>query len=263
MPLNRFFYNLRRSIGFSHNFLSGLAMFSMLIDHIALTLIQNGKLYGYNQALYESAIMQDEAKIWLILYTIMRMFGRIAFPIFAFLIVEGFRKTNNLFKYFLRLLVLAIISEIPYDLMVFNECLTIRSFEVQNVVFTYLIGIIMLVVIRYLNAFPEFLSIFPALAAGFATRLIKADYAIEGIVLIYVFYMFRHDNNLKCIIALAVTFVMSFEHYYGAAALSIFFIYLYDGTKGNIDLRNFRYVFYPVHMLVLYGILFFSNIKNR
>lgn len=263
MPFTRYLRNLKRSIGFSHNFLAGVAMFTMLIDHIALTLIRNGKLFGYNDTLYEMAIAQEEGKMWLTLYTIMRMVGRISFPIFTFLIVEGFRKTNNLFKYILRLLVLAIVSEIPYDLMVFNEVFTVRSLEVQNVVFTYVIGLVMLIVVRYMYAFPTVLTILPAIIAGFLTHLLKTDYAELGIILMYIFYIFRHDLNLMCIITIVLTFIYSFQNYYGVAALSVIFIYLYDGTKGDIDFRRFRYIFYPLHMLILYGIIYFSNIGNK
>ena len=158
------------------------------------------------------------------------------------------------------MLLLAIISEIPYDLMVFNEILSIRCFEIQNVVFTYVIGLLMLVVIRYVNSFSTILSVFPALVAYGLTYVLKTDYALEGIILIYVFYMFRNDLNLMCIIVMIVTFIMSFEKYYGSAILSTIFIYLYDGTKGTLDFRPFRYAFYPLHMLILYGIVFLSNI---
>ena len=262
MPISRSLHNLRRSIGFSHNFLSAVAMISMLIDHMALVLIKNGKLYGYDAVLYNNAIALDDAKGWIMLYTIMRMIGRLSFPIFAFLIVEGFRKSNNLFKYILRLLILAIVSEIPYDLMVFNEIFTVRCFEIQNVVFTYVIGLLMLIIIKYVNSFSVILSVFPALIAGLLTYFFKTDYAIEGILLMYVFYMLRNDINLMCLVAAIIAFVMSIENYYGTAILSIAFIYLYDGTKGDLDFRRFRYLFYPLHMLILYGIVYFSNIYN-
>lgn len=258
MPLSQSLQKLRKEIGFSRNFLMLLAMGAMLADHIALTLIMNGKLYGYDISLYNNAIELENAKIWLILYKIMRSFGRISFPIFAFLLVEGFRKTSNLFKYFLRLLFLAIISEIPYDLMVFNEFMTPRCFTVQNVVFTYVIALLMLCLIKVASSLPSFFSIIPAVMAGFATKFLRTDYAIEGIALVYVFYMFRNDLNIKCIIAFFITFFMSFENYRGVAALSIFFIYFYDGKKGDLNLKRLNYLFYPLHMLVLYGILFFT-----
>ena len=263
MPLVRYLQNKLRDIGFSRNLLAIIAMFSMLIDHTALTLIQNGKLYGYDAALYRNAISLPEAKRWIMLYTIMRMIGRIAFPIFCLLLVEGFRKTSNLFKYFVRLFILAIISEIPYDLMVFNEILTPTTFQVQNVIFTYLIGLLMLLVIRMIHMFPSFLTIFPVIGAGFATHFLKTDYALEGIILIYVFYILRHDINVKCLLGLIITFTMSLEHYHGAAIISMFFIYFYDGQKGYLDLKRFSYIFYPLHMLILYGIVYFSNFGNR
>ena len=139
MDILRWLESKRREIGFSHNALIIIAMFTMLIDHIGFVLIKNGKLYGYDIALYENAVSLAAAKPWLTLYTICRMIGRISFPIYAFLIVEGFRKTSNVFKYILRILALAIISEIPYDLMIFNKCLSSDCLMLQNVLFTYFI----------------------------------------------------------------------------------------------------------------------------
>ena len=261
MPLDRYLQRVKRDIGFSHNFLIVVAMFSMLLDHAALTLIRNGKLYGFDVDLYNNAVMLDDAKFWIILYNVMRIIGRLAFPIFAFLLVEGFRKTSNLFKYFLRLLLLAFVSEIPYDLMVFNEFLTTRCFAIQNVVFTYIIALLMLTCMRLINGLPSFLTIFIAILAGVLAKALRTDYAIEGIVLIYIFYVFRFDLNIKCILALIITFLMSIEHYYGTAIFSVFFIYFYDGKKGYVDIGRVAYIFYPLHMLLLYGILFFTYWK--
>lgn len=258
MDILRWLESKRREIGFSHNALIIVAMFTMLIDHIGYVLIKNGKLYGYDLALYENAISLTEAKPWLTLYTICRMIGRISFPIYAFLIVEGFRRTNNIFKYILRILMLAIISEIPYDLMIFNKCLSSDCLMLQNVLFTYFIGLIMLLFVRALNSISEVLSLVPAVLAVLACFFLKTDYWLEGIILIYIYYMFRYDLNVKCLFMLIVTFLMSIQHYYGFGVLSVFFIYFYDGQKGYFDLKRFPYLFYPLHMLVLYGIIFFT-----
>lgn len=261
MSLDRYLQRVKREIGFSHNFLTVVAMLSMFLDHAALTLIRNGKLYGFDVDLYNNAIMLEDAKLWIVLYNVMRIIGRLAFPIFAFLIVEGFRKTSNLFKYILRLLLLALISEIPYDLMVFNEFLTVRCFTIQNVVFTYVIALLMLTCIRLSSGLPSLLSVFIAALAVVLAKLLRTDYAIEGILLIYIFYIFRADLNIKCILALIITFLMSIEHYYGTAIFSVFFIYFYDGKKGYVDIGRVAYIFYPLHMLLLYGVLFFTYWK--
>ena len=262
MILERYLQNKRRELGFSKNLLTVIAMLTMLIDHIAFMLIKNGKLYGYNESLYNNAISLPEAKKWVILYQIMRMIGRISFPIFCLLIVEGFRKSSNIYKYILRVLILAIVSEIPFDLMVFNEFLTPITRTAQNVVWTYFIALIMLVVLKILNSFSTILGVFSVIIAMLITYYFKTDYAIEGIIIIYVMYMFRNDVNVKCFILLFITFIMSFGNYYGAAILSVPFIFLYDEQKGYIDLKRIHYVFYPLHMLILYAIVFFSNVQN-
>ena len=258
MNILRWLESKKREIGFSHNALIILAMFTMLMDHIAYVLIQNGKLYGYDAVLYENAISLPEAKPWLILYKILRMIGRISFPIYAFLIVEGFRKTSNVFKYILRIFLLAIVSEIPFDLIVFNKFLSAECFMLQNVLFTYFVALLMLIAARELNAISEVLSVIPAILAIVICYFLRTDYWLEGILLTYIFYMFRHDLNVKCLLALIITFVMSLQRYYGFAAVSVFFIYFYDGQKGYIDLKRIHYLFYPLHMIVLYAIIFFT-----
>ena len=258
MDILRWLESKRREIGFSHNALIIIAMFAMLIDHIGFVLIKNGKLYGYDAALYENAVSLAAAKPWLMLYTICRMIGRISFPLYAFLIVEGFRKTNNVFKYILRILILAIISELPYDLMIFNKCLSSDCLMLQNVLFTYFIGLLMLLCVRAVNSISEILSVVPAVLAAVACYFLKTDYWLEGIILIYVYYMFRYDLNVKCLLALIIIFLMSVQRYYGFGVLSVFFIYFYDGQKGFLDLKRLHYLFYPLHMLILYGIIFFT-----
>ena len=253
----------RREFGFSRNFLLVVAMVSMLIDHIGFTLIRNGKLYGYDLTLYENAISLEQASGWLTLYRVCRMIGRISFPIYAFLIVEGFRKTSNIFKYILRILLLALISEIPFDLMVFNELpYSVDCLEVQNVLFTYFVGLLMLLAIKAINFLPMFLSCVPAILATIICYFLKTDYWLEGIMLIYVYYIFRHDLNVKCLFVLLITFFMTLERYYGIGVLSVFFIYFYDGQKGYLDFKRLHYIFYPLHMLVLYGIVYFSYFNN-
>ncbi len=261
MDILRWLEQKKREIGFSHNFLVIIAMFTMFLDHFAIIIIQGGKLYGYDYTLYQNAIKLPEARKWIMLYTILRCIGRISFPIFSFLIVEGFRKSNNVYKYFMRILILAIVSEIPFDLMIFNR-LSMEGFQVQNVLWTYLVGLLMLAIIKLMSSFPTFLTIIPAAIACVITFFLRSDYWLEGILLIYIFYIFRHDLNMKCLLTIVVTLVSTIEKYYGFGVLSVFFIYFYDGTKGQLDLKRIHYIFYPLHIALLYGALYISNIYN-
>lgn len=257
MPFLRSLENKRREISLTGNMLKIVAAISMLIDHIGVMLIQNGKLYGYDNALYQNAISLPEARDWLIIYRLCRIVGRIAFPVFAFLIVEGFRRTSNRFKYAIRLLILALISEIPFNLMVFNRYI---CFDTQNVVFTYFIGLLMLAAISRMNDMPMPVSAVIAVVAGVICYFLKTDYAIEGIILMYIFYIFRHDINVKCALAVIICFIYSFKNNFGMGILAVPFIYFYNDRRGELDLKQFFYVFFPIHMLVLYAIVFISYI---
>ena len=261
MDILRWLELKKREIGFSHNALVIIAMFTMFLDHFALIIIQGGKLYGYDYTLYQNAIKLPAARIWIILYTVLRCIGRISFPVFSFLIVEGFRKSSNVYKYFMRILIFAIISELPFDLMVFNR-ISIECIKAQNVLWTYLVGLLMLSIIKLMSSLPTFLTMIPASIACAITFFLRSDYWLEGIILIYVFYIFRHDLNLKCLFALIVTFLSTIEKYYGLGVLSVFFIYFYDGTKGQLDLKKIHYIFYPLHIAILYFALYISNVYN-
>lgn len=248
----------KREFGISHSVLKIIAMATMFIDHAAIMLIKNGKLYGFDEALYQNAIALPEAKSWLIFYKICRMIGRIAFPLFALLIVEGFRKSSNVFKYFVRIFVLALISEIPFNLMLFNKFF---CFDLQNVLFTYLAALLMLICIKIVGQAQIFLHILFLAIGVTICYFLKTDYWLEGMLLIFVLYEFRHDLNAKCLAALVITLFSSVENFYGAGALSIIFIYFYDERKGYFDVKRFSYVFFPLHMLVLYGIVYFSYLQ--
>ena len=107
--------------------LKWIAVISMLIDHTAEVLI------NHNAALTDP--------IWAQIYVLMRGIGRIAFPIYAFLLVEGFLHTRDVKKYLARMLTFAVVSEIPFDLAVFH---TPFYWGYQNVFFTLFLGLLAL-----------------------------------------------------------------------------------------------------------------------
>ena len=102
---------LKPVFGLSGSALKVIAMISMVIDHIALYLMEHGTL----------------------LYETMRCIGRIAFPVFAFLIAEGFIHTRSRYRYFFTLLGFAVISEIPWYLLNGAD-------GIHNVMFTLALG---------------------------------------------------------------------------------------------------------------------------
>jgi uncharacterized membrane protein YeaQ/YmgE (transglycosylase-associated protein family) len=143
----------QRVKGISGSTLKLIAIFTMLIDHTAATILEKILMANGLSALYQAdaqAMMQFYADNGVLygIYTVMRLIGRIAFPIFCFLLVEGFLHTRNATKYAVRLALFAAISEIPFDLALFNKA---WDFNHQNVFFTLLIGLLTLICFRLLK----------------------------------------------------------------------------------------------------------------
>lgn len=199
---------------------------------------------------------------------IFRWIGRIAFPLFVFLIVEGFFHTGNIRKYELRLLIFALISEIPFDLVFSGKIL---EFSYQNVFFTLFLGLVMLDVMRRVRS--RFL-LSAALAGELAVLILfmaaawflDTDYSAGGILLIYVFYKFR-GKFLWMTAALFLISLLCFGTAECPAVCAMLPVSLYNGKRGfgkksesgqkrtgATAVQYLFYLFYPVHLLILYGI---------
>lgn len=127
--------------GFSGSTIKIFAMITMLIDHTAAVVLQR-----IISAAQNSNTIADDSALYSI-YILMRSIGRLAFPIFCFLLVEGFLHTRNEKKYALRLAAFALISEIPFDLALFGKI----NFGYQNVFFTLLIGLLVMMGFKYIS----------------------------------------------------------------------------------------------------------------
>lgn len=112
-------------VRFSAEQLKNIALVSMAIDHAAVGLIEQSELAS--------------GAAWSLCGTAMRLVGRVAFPLFAFMIAEGAAHTRDRRRYALRLLLLAVISEIPFDLVAGGTWLFPAD---QNTVFTLLLGLL-------------------------------------------------------------------------------------------------------------------------
>ena len=178
-------------------------------------------------------------------YLEMRIIGRIAFPIFAYTLVEGFCHTHDVKKYMLRLGVLALVSEIPFDLAFWGVPL---EFGHQNVFFTMFLGIAMLYFyLKQIRAGRQILVVF---AMALLSELLRTDYSSAGILMIFCFYFFRENRILK-LVSMVVINVFYLGGLQAYACFSALPIGMYNGKRGP-KCKWFFYWFYPVHLLVLY-----------
>lgn len=194
-----------------------------------------------SMALDHTGAVLYPSQIWL------RCLGRIAFPIFCFLIVEGFFHTHDVRRYMGRLGVFALISEIPYDLAFRGVPL---EYAHQNVFFTLLIGIGMMVLLERNREWPVKAVIL--LLAMWLAVLIRSDYNFRGVLLIFVFYIFHESRWLAVTAGGFWNFLyQGVIQKYGV--LSVLPLALYNGERGR-KMKYFFYIFYPAHLLLLYGI---------
>ena len=188
----------RQSPSLTGSSLKKIAMITMLIDHIGACVFERGLLLvdetRNDAALFEMLRNTDR---------ILRLIGRVSFPIFCFLLVEGFLHTHDRKKYALRLFLFALVSEIPFDLAIMG-----RLFDPvhQNVFFTLLIGLLAMMLCDYfrMQAQPVAQVLVLILAMVLAWAL-HTDYGYRGVLLIELLYIFRYDR-MKQVVAGAVAF---------------------------------------------------------
>ncbi len=280
------------------------AVITMLIDHTAFLLLGRGWLpalaeqlrllaasgSGIRQPAYAALLASYQN--WVLVYRAMRTMGRVAFPIYAFLLVEGYCHTRDWRRYGARLGIFALVSEVPFDLVTTGSMF---SPMVQNVFFTLLIGLLTLKALDFLGnpsvspgqpsqsvspgpssrpASPGSPSqpTFPAYQSGMTGSLLRAavlvgalylawylhtDYDYGGILLILVFYYFRAWRQRGCFIGLFWMMCVSGTWYYLPGYMASFgLIWLYNGQRGRQPWlwKMAYYLFYPLHLLALYGI---------
>ena len=221
--------------GVSGSTLKLFAIITMLIDHtgaaVVNTIFAVGNLQTKHYELYQFLRT---------LYSWMRGVGRLAFPIFCFLIVEGYFHTRSVLKYCERLFLFALISEIPFDYALKQS---VPFWNKQNVYFTLLIALICIWAMDQARGMGAVQ--FAALASAmYLADALKTDYNYKGVFLIAMLYLF-HDHRLYQCAAGAAS--IAWEKY---APLSYILCFFYNGKRG-LNLRYLFYVFYPGHLLIL------------
>ena len=198
---------------------------------------------------------------------VLRCVGRLAFPIFAFFIAEGYAHTRNFGRYFRRLAILAVVSEIPFNL----ENGAVFDPARQNVLFTFCLALLTLRGLEALSrerGFGRWAGCGLVLAASFgAGELLRTDYGGWGVVTVALLYLCRDGKYAKLWLLLAMAAVnglgmgsLTMPVFGGEMPIQIFavaalpVIWLYNGQAGPKGLRRAFYVFYPAHLLVLEGI---------
>lgn len=248
-------FNKRRIVGLTGNQLKLIAFIFMLCDHIGFMLIQNGMLYAQNPLYWNLALETEEGRRLYFISNILRTIGRLAFPVFAFLVSEGAIHTKNIRKYILRLLVFAFLSEIPFDLAT-REVIFYPQY--QNVLFTFALSAMAIAVLKRvhkLHPAVKFLIISVFCFAGF---LIKSDYGAMGVLMVLVLYITREDLKIKLIAGVLLAAAESIS-YACASALSFVLIYFYNGRRGNFPMKYFFYIAYPAHLLLFWAMVYFAN----
>ena len=224
--------------------LKWIAVITMTIDHVAFFLLDPQTIY----------------------YLAMRIIGRLAFPIFAFLIAEGFHHTHSVFRYLKRLLILGVVFEVMilsiyqfYDVNLSIIPLFERNINRMNIMFSLGLGLIGLYLVHHEHIKVRFLVI-PA-----ACLSLFLPYGYYGFGLIMLFGLIK-DNQVRMSAFVSLTLIYtslpqlfkgvpfvggSVWQAFGVLTLPL--IFMYKGSKGR-DWKWFFYVYYPLHVFVLFMI---------
>lgn len=261
---NGFEQPVKEKKGLSGSTLKMIAIVTMLIDHIGAAILGRmlmangmGSLDGTDLAATTQWLTENGTLYYT--YMIFRMIGRVAFPIFCFLLVQGFLHTSNKKKYALRLGLFALISEIPFDLAVTSKVL---EFDYQNVFFTLFIGLLTMMAYEAVekkeewnNALRVICYILVVLVGMGIANFLKTDYDAIGVFCIMMLYMFR-KNKVSQIVVGCCSFLWEIT-----APLAFVPIGFYNGKRGW-KMKYFFYAFYPVHLLILYFICYFMGLAG-
>ena len=193
-------------------------------------------------------------------YNLLRAVGRLSFPIFAFLLTEGYVHTKSFSKYFLRLLVLALISEVIYDYVFFGSFIYRGA---NNIFFTLALGLLTLFLLdkskglikRYFKDKVDLFIILPItylliiVIMGLMGEFLNVSYGMLGILVISFFYLFKTNFPLVVISVTLSTLILGEGMQY-FSLFSLILIYFYNQKLG-MKCKLFFYLYYPLHILVL------------
>ena len=251
------------------------AIVTMFIDHAASAFVT------FFSAWKDYVTVFSAPQKWKI-YTWLRRIGRFAFPLYCFMLVEGFKYSRNRWKYFRNLIIFALISEFPFDLALVRVKI---DWDHQNVFWTLALGLLGMMcdaeIIRRgkLYEIPAFLRVLPMCALAWVAEIAHTDYGAWGVLIIALIYYAeilapyiprffdklngsalrnpQMTRNLTAICAVVCWFLLyDLSHHYWIESYGlpcIIMILFYNGQRGSYKLSKwFFYAFYPAHLFLLY-----------
>lgn len=232
---------------FTGSTLKWIAILTMLIDHVGACIIEVFVMNAHGTSPLAGRLTGEQIMACYDFDIYLRLIGRVAFPIFCFLLVEGAVHTRNIGKYLIRLALFALLSEIPFDLAFHNMPFFAGS---QNVYLTLALG---LLAVWILKGWRQQVWRVPLglLLPAFAAQFLRTDYGAVGVLVIVFMYLLRDLPWIRAVVCVLV--LTAFNSVEWPVVFSFLLIALYNGERGRQP-KYFFYGFYPVHLMVLWAI---------
>lgn len=245
-------YDLRGRRGMPRIPMTGMTLklygcITMLFYSFSMSVIQNGLLHinQYSSAQLLEMMTRNEELLMLSSWAmVFQLLGGLAVPVFAFLLVEGFSYTENYRNYLLRMLLFALVSEIPYDFAMTGRWWDPSS---QNLLFTLTLCLVMLYGLRLYEKRLG-MQVLIVTAAVFWSALLRTSFGLCTVLLTAIYYLLEEKPRTKWILSSIVSLL------YVSAPLSTFALVRYNGERGINWNKYIFYVLYPAHLLI-FGII--------
>lgn len=249
------------------NMLKLIALAAMFFDHFCKIVLQ-WFIDNYWWELEQTGQLSQERFYEIYDFIRFRLYhvGTIAFPLFCFLLVEGFLHTRSRKRYMGLMGLFALISELPFDIGFFRE-LAERDgtfpfyWKYQNVFFTLFLGLLALSCMEHFSSQSGkqasrrkalLLQTGSAAVIALAADLIRCDYGAMGILFIAAFYVCRKNRIYQVLLFFVTHILVTNEQPSLYLFLACLIILLYNGQRGKRKWKYIPYVFYPAHITVLY-----------
>ncbi len=197
-------------------------------------------------------------------YRIFRIIGRLAFPIYAYCIAEGFRYTRNRKRYFFGIFALGTLCQVVYTLV-------LRDLYI-GILLVFSLSILLMAlqeraVVQWKRGKYLWMGLYIlAVTAVFClTRAVRFDYGFFGIMLPVAAAIFPDKPRRLAAFSLCLVVLTAISHLEGSATqifglLALVPLFLYNGKPGKHRLKYFFYIFYPAHLVFLYGLDYLANV---